>query len=138
MNNRQILRAYSIKEVSKMINTPTGTIRQWEKDLDGLLVIPRTQQGARYYTDQEINILKKIKEMRNQNISKGMIRNLLEKHLKDEAGEPDSESSSEILTTPTLPSKELAIHPIAEKRNYKVAIWKHYFTLPWPTSNKTC
>ena len=61
MNNRQILRAYSINEVSKRINTPSGTIRQWEKDLEGLLVIPRTQQGARYYTDYENNIIHKIK-----------------------------------------------------------------------------
>ena len=108
MNNRQILRAYSINEVSKRINTPSGTIRQWEKDLEGLLVIPRTQQGARYYTDNEINILHKIKEMRSQNISKGMIRSLLEKHLQKEAVDdpvsekPASEVASETLKTANL------------------------------------
>ena len=117
MNNRQILRAYSIKEVSKMINTPTGTIRQWEKDLQGLLVIPRTQQGARYYTDEEIKILNKIKEMRSQNISKGMIRSLLEKHLQIEAKEPGSEPSSEPLETSNLPVQEVAIAPV-EQQNY--------------------
>ena len=82
MNNSQILRAYSINEVSKKINIPTGTIRQWEKDLEGLLIIPRTKQGARYYTENEITLLNKIKEMREQNISKGMIRSLLEKHMQ--------------------------------------------------------
>lgn len=80
MNSNKILRAYSIKEVSKKINIPTGTIRQWEKDLHGLLIIPRTQQGSRYFTETEINLLKKIKEMRAQNVSKGLIRSLLEKH----------------------------------------------------------
>ena len=59
MNNRQILRAYSINEVSKRINTPTGTIRQWEKDLEGLLVIPRTQQGAA--TIQTMKLISSIK-----------------------------------------------------------------------------
>lgn len=82
MSQSQILRAYSIKEVSKKINIPTGTIRQWEKDLDGLLVIPRSKQGARYFTDTEIAILNKVKELREQNISKNMIRSLLEKYIQ--------------------------------------------------------
>lgn len=90
MTNQQIMRAYSIKEVSKKINIPSGTIRQWEKDLNGLLTIPRTRQGARYYTDKEIELLKKIKEMRAQNVSKDLIRNLFEKHISNDS-EPPSE-----------------------------------------------
>ena len=91
MTNKQIVRAYSINEVSQKLNIPTGTIRQWEKDLNGLLAIPRTQQGARYYTENEIKTLAKVKEMREQNISKGMIRNLLGKYLNHQS-EPHSES----------------------------------------------
>jgi DNA-binding transcriptional MerR regulator len=106
MNNNQILQAYSIREVSKQINIPTGTIRQWEKDLSGLLVIPRTQQGARYYTEKEIALLNKIKEMREQDISKGMIRSLLEKHLKI-----DSEPPSESFEMSVQPSQEISIEP---------------------------
>ncbi|WP_394239454.1 MerR family transcriptional regulator [Niallia oryzisoli] len=102
MNNRQLLRAYSIKEVSEILNIPTGTIRQWEKDLNGLLKIPRTQQGARYYTENEIKILNKVKEMRDQNVPKGMIRSLLEKHLSQ-----DSEPASE--------SFEVTVHPQPEQ-----------------------
>lgn len=123
MNNRQILRAYSINEVSKRINTPSGTIRQWEKDLEGLLVIPRTQQGARYYTDNEINLLHKIKEMRSQNISKGMIRTLLEKHMQKESldnpvtEKQTSEADSKTLKTKNLPTKELAIAPVQQEYN---------------------
>lgn len=98
MNNKQIVRAYSINEVSQKLNIPAGTIRQWEKDLNGLLNIPRTQQGARYYTDHEIMTLAKVKEMREQNVSKGMIRTLLAKYLNN-GSEPNSESL------------ELAIHP---------------------------
>lgn len=104
MNNRQLLRAYSIKEVSQIINIPTGTIRQWEKDLNGLLVIPRTQQGARYYTDNEIKILNKIKEMRAQRVSKGMIRSLLEKYLNEDS-------------TPSSESAEMAVQPVQETPN---------------------
>lgn len=114
MESKNILRAYSIKEVSRLINIPTGTIRQWEKDLDGLLVIPRTSQGARYYTEDEINILKKVKEMREQNVSKGMIRSLLEKHLHEQGSEP-AYDTFEITPEPsnvlavTTPSNEVTL-----------------------------
>lgn len=104
MNNKQILRAYSIKEISQIINIPTGTIRQWEKDLDGLLVVPRTHQGARYYTDNEIKILKKVKEMREKHVSKGMIRSLLGKYLNEDS-KPPSETSE---------SFEMAVQPVQE------------------------
>lgn len=106
MNNRQLLRAYSIKEVSQILNIPTGTIRQWEKDLNGLLKIPRTQQGARYYTEHEIKILNKVKEMREQNVPKGMIRTLLEKYLKQE-----SEPASEAFEVSVQPQNEQPIQP---------------------------
>ncbi|RLQ96315.1 MerR family transcriptional regulator [Falsibacillus albus] len=88
MNKNQMVRAYSIKEVSKKLNIPTGTIRQWEKDLSGLLMIPRTKQGARFYTEKEIMVLGKIKEMREQNISKDMIRSLLLKHFQHRSEHP--------------------------------------------------
>ncbi|WP_409298890.1 MerR family transcriptional regulator [Peribacillus sp. SCS-26] len=91
MNKNQLLKAYSIKDVSKKINVPTGTIRQWEKDLNGLLVIPRSRQGARFYTDTEIMLLAKIKEMREKNLSKDMIRILMTKHMAG-SSETDSES----------------------------------------------
>lgn len=99
MNSNKILRAYSIKEVSKKVGIPTGTIRQWEKDLDGLLFIPRTKQGARYFTEKEISLLKKIKEMREQNISKDMIRSLLQKHFSE--GQENPSESFEV-SVPTV------------------------------------
>lgn len=90
MTNQEITRAYSIQEVSKLLGIPSGTIRQWEKDLSGLLTIPRTKQGARFYTSTEIDLLKKVQAMRAQNVGKGMIRTLLEKHLQNH-----SEATSE-------------------------------------------
>lgn len=91
------MRAYTIQQVSKDMNVPPGTIRQWEKDLNGLIVIPRTKQGSRFYTETEINILQKVKSMRDKNLSKIMIRDLLQKHLHN-----DSEAPSETLET-TIP-----------------------------------
>ncbi|WP_083879384.1 MerR family transcriptional regulator [Robertmurraya massiliosenegalensis] len=110
MQTNKMVRAYSIKEVSKKINIPTGTIRQWEKDLNGLLVIPRTKQGARFFTENEINLLKKIKEMREQNVSKDMIRSLLQKHFASSSETP-SETVETGLSVPDVDSTEEELQP---------------------------
>ncbi|WP_258535746.1 MerR family transcriptional regulator [Bacillus sp. 03113] len=106
MEENQFMTAYSISEVSKKIDIPSGTIRQWEKDLDGLLIIPRSKQGSRFFTDYEIGLLEKIKQMRDKNLGMDMIRDLFEKHLTQ-----DSEVYSEPIETsyPFLP--ELKDHP---------------------------
>ncbi|PLT35096.1 MerR family transcriptional regulator [Bacillus sp. V5-8f] len=106
MTNNQIQRAYSIKDVSKKISIPTGTIRQWEKDLQGLIYIPRSKQGARFYTEKEIILLEKVKEMRANNLSKDMIRMLLDKHLNE-----DSKAPSETFKTSSPSPEENAIVP---------------------------
>ena len=72
------LRTYTLKETSKIINVPTSTIKQWEKDLDGLLTIPRSKQGARIYSEIEIDLLMEIKHWVDNNISKKEIREKLQ------------------------------------------------------------
>ncbi|MFS1519661.1 MerR family transcriptional regulator [Bacillus sp. SCS-151] len=76
----ELLAIHTISEVSKRIDVPEGTIRQWEKDFDGLLVIPRDKKKARYYTHYEIELLLTIKEMREKGASKPLIREFLEKN----------------------------------------------------------
>lgn len=85
--SNQIVNTYTIKEVSKILNVTPSMLRQWEKDLDGLLVIPRSKQGARYYSNDEIKLLETVKQMRNENLSKEKIRELLKNdfQLKTEA-----------------------------------------------------
>ena len=102
----QYMKAYTIKEVSKMLNVPPGTLRQWEKDLNGLLLIPRSKQGARFYTDHEIALLDKVKQMRDKNLSKEMIRELMQKHM-EYAPETDSSSNENALAAV---EQETAIH----------------------------
>lgn len=89
------MKAYTIQEVSRLINVPQGTLRQWERDFNGLLTIPRTRQGSRFYTDTEINLLEKIKQMREKNLGKEMIRDLIKEHFR-----LSSEAASETLTAP--------------------------------------
>ncbi|WP_316568983.1 MerR family transcriptional regulator [Neobacillus sp. YIM B06451] len=95
MKEGQIMKAYTIKEVSRIINVPQGTLRQWESDFTGLLTIPRTRQGSRFYTDTEISLLVKIKQMREKNLGKEMIRELILEHFRQ-----SSEAASETLAAP--------------------------------------
>ncbi|MBD7937796.1 MULTISPECIES: MerR family transcriptional regulator [Cytobacillus] len=98
----QIMQAYTINEVSKQLNIPPGTLRQWEKDLKDILVIPRSKNGARYYTDEEISLLDTVKKMRNQNLSQKMIRRLLKQHLDSNAMTDQQESPLETSLNPIL------------------------------------
>lgn len=94
-----------MKEVSKKINVPLGTIRQWEKELEGLLEIPRSKQGARIYTETEINLLIEIKELQSNKSNKGSIRNWYESKCKSniEPVPDEMETSLEIISETTQP-----------------------------------
>lgn len=118
----QFVKAYTIQEVSKMINIPPGTLRQWEKDLDGLLVIPRSKQGARFYTDEEIKLLETVKQMRTKNLSKDMIKELLHQHMFSEpASEPVETSlapiSEEVSSKEEVPDISMVYAAMESFRN---------------------
>lgn len=101
MSEGAFMKANRIKEVSKMIDVPEGTLRQWEKDFEGVLKIPRDEHRNRYYTEFEIDALKHIKAMRDKNISKDMIRELLAKNKETQSEEGVDNSPAPM---PSLPS----------------------------------
>lgn len=115
MSQTQTSRTYSLKEVAKKLKLTTGMIRQWEKDFAGLLIIPRSKQGSRYFTENEITLLKKIKELREQNMSKAMIHSMLEQQMQlqsDEAIEEIEEQSSYVSYEPLdmeVPQQEITL-----------------------------
>lgn len=116
------MKAYTIKEVSKQINVPSGTIRQWEKDLEGLLIIPRTRQGARFYTDKEIELLQNIKTMRSKNLSKDMIRELMQKHLNMIV---EDKTSTETAIETNLPAVQETAAPTVQATEFNVEDFFH-------------
>lgn len=72
----------SITELSKLLGVHYNTIRQWEKQLD--IVVPRSKdsQRSRYYTEKEIAIFTKIRDLRQQNVSIDNIRRYLNRDLE--------------------------------------------------------
>ncbi|MGX6444193.1 MerR family transcriptional regulator [Neobacillus sp. K501] len=107
------MKTFTLKEVSKKINVPPATLRKWEKDLKEILIIPRTKQGARLYSDLEINLLMKIKEMTINQYNNEMIIEALQKKM-----EPPNEEES---NTPTS-SLAIVSETITPIQNNETAI----------------
>jgi DNA-binding transcriptional MerR regulator len=93
-------KSYAIKEAAKKLGVSPGKLRQWEKELDGLLIIPRSKQGARYYTDDEMSLLETIKQLYDKSLSKDMIRGIIEKDFQLQ-----KIASTEAILTPIVTEK---------------------------------
>jgi len=69
------MKTYTLNETAKLLNLPPRTIKQWEKEFQSIFQIPRTKQGARIVTDQELEFLKTVQRLYNENKSKRDILN---------------------------------------------------------------
>ncbi|WP_260871541.1 MerR family transcriptional regulator [Bacillus sp. X1(2014)] len=100
-----LMKTYTLKEAAKKINIKPGVIRQWEKDLEELLEIPRSKQGARIYTELEIDKLVEIKKMFENKLNMEEIRKMLYKklHPESELVPEFTEVSLEVLSEPSAP-----------------------------------
>lgn len=98
-----LMKTYTLKEAAKKINIKPGVLRQWEKDLVELLEIPRSKQGARIYTEIEIDKLVEIKKMYENKLNKEEIREMMHKklHPESEFVQEITEVSLEVLSEPS-------------------------------------
>ncbi len=67
MNNSNRLR--TIQQASYELNIPKPTLRFWEREFDGILVPARSEGGQRRYTESNIHVISKIKELREKGMS---------------------------------------------------------------------
>lgn len=108
-----IMRTFTLKEVSKKINVKPATLKKWEKELEEYLDIPRTRQGARIYSEVELDLLLDIKQMYENKLSTEMIlQNLQTKDepVENEISEPPSSSLPIVSETmPEITNEENAI-----------------------------
>lgn len=107
------MKTFTLKEVSKKINVTPATLRKWEKELHEILIIPRTKQGARLYTDLEINLLLEIKEMTINKYNNEMIIDSLQKKMmppsEEDSNTPNSSLAIVSETITPIPNNETAI-----------------------------
>lgn len=98
------VRTYTLKEVSKIIDVSVSTIKHWEKEFNGLLDIPRSKQGARLYTNNELEQLIEINQLYQRGLNSEEIQNNLENKLPSEP-EPVVNHSESV---PVPSDKEIA------------------------------
>jgi DNA-binding transcriptional MerR regulator len=55
---------YSIKEVRKIVDLPLSTLRYWESQFEQLSPY-KDEHGNRYYTEKDIELIKRIKFIRD-------------------------------------------------------------------------
>jgi DNA-binding transcriptional MerR regulator len=106
------MKTFTLKEVSKKINVKPATLKKWEEDLGDYLEIPRTKQGARIYSQVEIDLLLEIKEMYEKKLSTKMILHLLRggTDLEDEINEPEAVDISEHIEEIPEPQEHIPEH----------------------------
>jgi DNA-binding transcriptional MerR regulator len=80
---------FTIKQVSEMTDTPPHTLRFWEREFEGILAPLRTNGGQRRYGSEEILVIERIKELKDQGISLNGIKRSLS---SEGAGMPPSVS----------------------------------------------
>lgn len=71
---------YMISDASRMLNVESHVLRYWEEELD--INIPRTEMGHRYYTEEHINLLKYIRDLKRQGYGLRAIKSLIKDNKK--------------------------------------------------------
>ncbi len=69
---------YTIKDVSRQLKIPVGSLKKWEKVFVEFFEVHRTKSGSRIYRDGELKVIKKIKLMKDKNLSDDLIKFILD------------------------------------------------------------
>lgn len=66
---------YMISDASKQLEVEPHVLRYWEDELD--MKIKRNEMGHRYYTEEDIRVLKSVRDMKNQGFQLKAIKQVL-------------------------------------------------------------
>ncbi|MDF2788054.1 MAG: hypothetical protein K0S80_1152 [Neobacillus sp.] len=110
------MKTFTLKEVSKKINVKPATLKKWEEDLEQYLEIPRTKQGARIYSQVEIDLLLEIKQMYENKLSTSKILHILRggTDIEDEVSEPEANETSEHIEEISETEDDISEHSAQE------------------------
>lgn len=73
----QTEKIYLISDAAKQVKVESHVLRYWEEELQ--LPIKRNEMGHRYYTEEDIDRFKEIKDLKEQGLQLKAIRNMLQK-----------------------------------------------------------
>jgi DNA-binding transcriptional MerR regulator len=66
---------YIISDASKMLEVESHVLRYWEEELE--IKIPRNEMGHRYYTENHINLLRNVRDLKKQGYGLRTIRMMI-------------------------------------------------------------
>jgi DNA-binding transcriptional MerR regulator len=87
---------YIISDAAKMLDIEPHVLRYWEDELE--LVIPRNQLGHRYYSKEDLDVLKRIKLLKEKGLQLKAIKLLLEIPQDDNENSIDIKERDELST----------------------------------------
>lgn len=80
---------YMISDAAKLLDVEAHALRYWEEELD--LKIPRNEMGHRYYREQEIKMLEKIKLLKDKGYQLRAIKMEIDKMQSEKQQEAEKE-----------------------------------------------
>lgn len=81
---------YMISDAAKQVEVESHVLRYWEDELE--LPIKRNKLGHRYYTQDDVNRLKRVKTMKEQGFQLKAIRKALKQEIEGTEREPIEEN----------------------------------------------
>lgn len=105
----------TITELSELLGIHINTIRQWEKQFE--ITVPRAKdvQRSRYYTESEITLFTKIKNLRQENMSIDNIKRVLNRDLESMEQEENAIQALPLSEISAADVKELIANIIIER-----------------------
>lgn len=100
---------YLIKEAAAKIGVESHVLRYWEDELK--MDIHRNEKGHRYYTEKDIEVLSKVRDLKKRGLQLKAIRNYLEMRRKQIAEGEDKNSTD-------------ALHIVAEEKTVSGSVEK--------------
>lgn len=92
----QTEKIYMISDAAKNVKVEAHVLRYWEEELK--LPVKRNEMGHRFYTEEDIKLFQRVKDLKDQGLQLKAIRNLL-------ARERQEQGQTEPVTNPALDSQ---------------------------------
>jgi len=93
----QTEKIYMISDAAKNVKVEAHVLRYWEEELK--LPVKRNEMGHRFYTEEDIKLFQRVKELKEQGLQLKAIRNLLARERQEQGQtEPVSELPQESLS----------------------------------------
>ena len=93
----QTEKIYMISDAAKNVKVEAHVLRYWEEELK--LPVRRNEMGHRFYTEEDIKLFQRVKDLKEQGLQLKAIRNLLARERQEQGQtEPVSELPQESLS----------------------------------------